>query len=149
MNGEHSYANRVNSPKNDGEVLFEKYCRQKGCQFYKMGFDEHHKNVPSYWRFNELLRNLPDYLINIKDKSYVVAVKGTDNFKQKEINLLPQLVKIYATEQAPLIYAFCFAENNAPIWLKPDQIIERYQAGSDLTWHDGIIYRSLKLRKKT
>ena len=145
-NSGQSYADRVKTIKNDGEYLFEKFCTIAGTQFQRLGFDENQNNVPKFWRINPILRNLPDYVINSKEKTYVVAVKGTDNFKKKEIELLPSMVEAFSSEEAPLIYAFCFKEKQAPIWIKPNKIIELYNKSQDQKWHDGVIYRNLNIR---
>ena len=147
-NSGQAYADRVKTIKNDGEYLFEKFCTIAGTQFQRLGFDEHQDNVPYFWRINPVLRNLPDYVINTKNKTFVVAVKGTDNFKQKEFELLPKMVEAFSSKEAPLIYAFCFKEKQAPIWVKPSEIIELYNKSQDQQWHDGVIYRNLNLRKK-
>jgi hypothetical protein len=145
-NSGQSYAQRVKTIKNDGEYLFEKHCIANGCEFKRLGFDEHEDNVANFWRINPILRNLPDYVINSKGKTFVVAVKGTDNFKKKEFELLPSMVQAFSSEEAPLIYAFCFKEKQSPIWVKPNKIIELYSQAQDQQWHDGVIYRNLNLR---
>ena len=145
-NGGQSYAERVKTIKNDGEYLFEKFCHASDTEFQRLGFDEHQDNVPKFWKINPILRNLPDYVINSKKGTYVVAVKGTDNFKKKEFELLPSMVEAFSSEEAPLIYAFCFKEKQAPIWVKPNKIIELYEKSIDQQWPDGVIYRNLNLR---
>jgi hypothetical protein len=147
-NSGQSYAERIKTIKNDGEYLFEKFCNLNHCEFHRLGFDEHENSVPNYWRLSTLLRNLPDYVLNAKGRTFVVAVKGTDNFKQKEFDLLPKMVETYSSKEAPLIYAFCFKENTHPIWVKPNELIELYNKADDQTWHDGVIYRNLNIRKK-
>lgn len=147
-NSGQAYADRVKTIKNDGEYLFEKFCTIAGTQFHRIGFDEHENSVPNYWRLGNLLRNLPDYVINTKNKTYVVAVKGTDNFKQKEIELLPSMVEAFSSKEAPLIYAFCFKEKQNPIWASPNKVMELYKQSVDQQWHDGVIYRNLNLRKQ-
>jgi len=145
-NSGQSYEQRVKTIKNDGEYLFEKFCNKSGTQFHRVGFDEHENSVPAFWRLSTLLRNLPDYVINTKNKTFVVAVKGTDNIKKKEIELLPSMVEAFSSEEAPLIYAFCFKEKHNPIWVRPKKLIELYEKSVDQQWHDGVIYRNLKLR---
>ena len=147
-NSGQSYSERVKTIKNDGEYLFEQFCSLNHCEFHRLGFDEHENNVSNYWRLSALLRNLPDYVLNAKGKTFVVAVKGTDNFKQKEFDLLPKMVETYSSEDAPLIYAFCFKENTHPIWVRPKKLVELYNESEDQQWHDGVIYRNLNIRKK-
>jgi|GEM_PF-1332071 len=146
-NSGHSYQERIKTIKNDGEYLFEKFCMENACRFDRIGFDEHQRNVPNYWRLSDPLRNLPDYVINTHDdKTFVVCVKGTDKLKRNEYTLLPLLQDLFGSEEAPLMYAFCFKENDRPIWKNPDQIIDLYRDAHDEMWHDGVIYRNLKLR---
>lgn len=146
-NSDMSYAERVKTIKNDGEDLFEKYCTKKQYEFHRIGFDEHENNVANYWRLNEVLRNLPDFVINANGKTYVVCVKGTDKIKQKEMNLLDKMIASYHSKQAPLVYAFCFKENPTPIWIHPQRIVKLYKEAVDETWHDGVVFRDLKLRR--
>lgn len=148
-NSGNTYSERIKTVKNDGEYLFEMYCQTKGYKFHRIGFDEHENNVDKYWRLSDLLRNLPDFVVNAQDKTFVVAVKGTDKFKEKEFNLLPSMVDCFSSRESPLIYAFCFKENAEPIFVFPNQIIELYNNSVDEKWHDGVIHRNLKLRKKS
>jgi len=143
-----SYLERVSTAKSDGEALFENYCLINNSQFQRLGFDEKNNNVPVFWRVNAILRNLPDYVINSKGKTFVVAVKGTENFKQKEFELLPKMVEAFSSEEAPLIYAFCFKEKQGPIWVKPNEIIDLYNKAQDQKWNDGVIYRNLNIRNR-
>ena len=145
-NSGQSYFERVKTIKNDGEYLFEQYCQNQSYRFHRIGFDEHENNVDKYWRLSTILRNLPDYVVNAGEKTFVVAVKGTDNFKEKEFVLLPSMVECFSSKEAPLIYAFCFKEKPSPIWLFPNQIIKLYNNGFDAKWHDGVVYRNLNLR---
>ena len=147
-NSDSDYSKRIKTIKNDGEYLFEKYCNQKQHSFNRLGFDENEKNVDKYWRLNKFLRNLPDYIVNTKTKTFVVSVKGTDNFKQKEFEMMSELSKFINSEEAPWIYAFCFKEEESPIWLYPKQVIELYEKAIDEKWHDGVVYRNLNIRKK-
>ena len=145
--GSKTYWERAAIARSTGEDLFEQYCLSHDCKFNRVGFDQKNDNVDYFWRFNGLLRNLPDYVItNAKGKTYAVAVKGTDNFKQKEIDLMPKMVEAFSSTEAPLIYAFCFKEKQAPIWLSPAKIIELYDKAQDNQWPDGVIYRNLNIR---
>ena len=145
--GSKTYWERAEMSFPTGEDLFEKYCLSHDCRFNRVGFDQKNDNVDYFWRLSKLLRNLPDYVItNKKGKTYAVAVKGTDNFKQKEIDLMPKMVEAFSSNEAPLIYAFCFKEKQAPIWLKPSEIVELYNKSQDQQWPDGVIYRNLNIR---
>ena len=92
-----------------------------------------------------MIRNLPDYIVNTGKDTFVINVKGTGNFKQSEVNMLPMFMEWFSTKEAPLIYAFCFVHQN-PIMVYPDKIIDLYkEAEIDKVWGDGVIYRSLNL----
>ena len=130
---------------NHGEILFERYCDSKQYKYHRLGFDEKNNEIPNYWRLNPMIRNLPDYIVNTGRDTFVVNVKGTGNFKQSEVNMLPLFMEWFSTKEAPLIYAFCFTEQK-PIMVYPDKIIQLYnEAGVDKQWKDGKIYRSLNL----
>jgi len=139
-----NFADRLKEP-NKGEILFEAYCISKGYKFNRIGFNGHNEDIPNFYKLNHLLRNLPDYMVHSLDNSYVVQVKGTDNFKKKEIDLLPLFLEWYHSPKAPLIYAFCFEGQN-PILKYPDQIIRLYEKAVDQRWDDGVTYRCLNLR---
>ena len=148
-NSESEYALRVKTIKNDGEYLFEKFCAENDCDFYKMGFDENEKNVPKFWNLNPVLRNLPDYVIlNKEGKMFVVMVKGTDSIKKNEMILLPELIRSFNSERAPLMYAFCFKEVGKTIWKSTQEVMDLYDTAEDKQWSDGVVYRNLKIRNK-
>jgi hypothetical protein len=145
-NGKHSYAERIQGT-NLGEELFESYCKSKGFHLTRLGFDEHKANIPNFFRLNPYIRNIPDYVVNTHDATFVVNVKGTDNFKQSEYNLLPEFGEWLSTKQAPLVYAFCFRNCEKPILIYPEKIIRLYEeAKIDQSWSDGVVYRCLNLR---
>jgi hypothetical protein len=145
-NGKHSYAERIQGT-NLGEEIFEAYCESKGFHLTRLGFDEHKANIPNFFRLNPYIRNIPDYVVNTHDATFVVNVKGTDNFKQFEYNLLPEFGEWFSTKQAPLIYAFCFRGCEKPILIYPEKIIRLYEeAKIDQSWSDGVVYRCLNLR---
>ena len=87
MNGSNSYAERQ-TVANKGEVLFQEWCQFNGYQVSRIGFDEKHGNVANFFNLPCLLRNLPDFVITRGDETMVVNVKGTANFKEKEINMI-------------------------------------------------------------
>jgi hypothetical protein len=142
MNGSNTYQERQ-STVNHGEILFEKYCALKSYKYWRLGFDEKNGAISHFYRINPLVRNLPDYLVDVGDITYLVAVKGTTNFKQKEINMLPLFMEWFSSKDAPLVYAFCFA-NQSPKLVYPEKIIELYKVEEDKQWSDGVIYRTLK-----
>jgi hypothetical protein len=146
--GNHSYAERIHST-NVGEELFEAYCESKNFHITRIGFDQHKANVPNFFRLNPYIRNIPDYVVNTEDGTFVVNVKGTDCFKQSEYRLLPEFGEWFSSKNAPLIYAFCFRENDRPILIYPEKIIRLYEeAKIDEKWDDGVIWRCLGLRNQ-
>ena len=80
---EKPYELRVQS--NIGEELFEAYCKEKGYKIQRIGFDENTGFVDNFSRLNPVLRNLPDYVVNTLKETFIVCVKGTPNFKKKEL----------------------------------------------------------------
>jgi len=143
MNGSNTYAERQ-STVNWGEILFERYCVSKGYKYWHIGFDEKNCNISHFYRINPLVRNLPDFLVETKDTTFVVAVKGTANFKEKEVKMLPLFMEWYSSKDAPLVYAFCFRDQ-VPKLVYPEKIIELYRVEQDKKWDDGVIYRTLKM----
>jgi hypothetical protein len=143
MNNNYSYQDR-NKVVNVGEVLFEEYCTKKGYFFSRLGFDEKKNSLPNFWVLNSFIRNLPDYYIVNKDKSALIMVKGTASLKDKEITLLPELVKYYSSIQCPLLYSFCF-KGQDPIFKTWQEVLSLYETGTPGQWHDGVSYRRLDL----
>lgn len=144
MNGSQSYAERNKAP-NKGEILFEKYCKDKQVQCVRLGFDEKNNAIPNFHLINTLLRNIPDYFVATNSRQFLVMVKGTANIKKKEVAMIPLFMEWYATKDVPLYYAFCFEGQNTPTFRTPDQVITLYQEGQDKQWSDGVIYRTLQL----
>jgi len=143
MNGSNSYQERQ-TVANKGELLFEQYCAEMGYKLNRVGFDEKGKNVDNFFDLNSMLRNLPDYVVNTPKGTFVVNVKGTANFKKKEVDLLPLFTEWFSTKKAPLVYAFCF-EGQKPKLIYPEKIIELYRKSEDRKWSDGVVYRCLDI----
>ena len=141
--GSASYQERQ-TVTNVAEFLFEYYCSEKEYKVTRVGFDEKNKSVDHFYRLTPYLRNLPDYIVNTDKGTFVVNVKGTGNFKKKEIDLLPKLVECFSSKDAPLIYAFCFTGCD-PILLYPDKVLDLYEKSTDKQWSDGVVYRNLNL----
>jgi len=139
--GSNTYAERQTNT-NVAEFLFEYYCAEKEYKLTRLGFDEKNKNVDNFFKLNKFLRNIPDYIVNTPKGTFVVNVKGTGNFKEKELDMLPYFKQWYSTEQAPLIYAFCFTGKD-PILIYPDKLIELWEKATDKKWPDGVVYRNL------
>jgi hypothetical protein len=144
MNGNNTYKERQ-TVINTGEILFEDYCSSKGHKFYKIGFSEKTGEIDKYYVINPYIRNIPDYFVETSKGCFMVNVKGSGNFKQQEIEMLPFFVKNYSTKECPLIYAFCI--EHKPIYiLKPNQVMEKYYRAEDKLWaSDGKVYRNLSL----
>ena len=143
--GSDNYQKRQ-SVVNVAEFLFEYYCAEKEYKLTRVGFDEKNKSVDNFYKLNKYLRNLPDYIVNTGSHTYVVNVKGTGNFKQKEIDMIPQFMEYFSSKDAPLIYAFCFAGSD-PILLFPNKVIDLYKNSEDKKWSDGVVYRNLNLKQ--
>ena len=143
MKGSNTYSERQ-TVANKGEVLFEQFCKKNHYECKRVGFDEKNNAVSTFYDLSTLLRNLPDYVLVRPDSTYVVNVKGTANFKKKEIDMLPLMMEWFSSRSAPLVYAFCF-ENSDPLFLYPDQLISLYRRSVDKQWSDGVIYRNLNL----
>ena len=143
MNGSNTYQER-NSVPSKGEQLFEKYCVEKGYQFFKIGLDAYRDPFPNYHKISVIIRNIPDYVVGTPNGSYVVQVKGSVNIKKKEVDMIPLLIEWYSTKEIPLIYAFC-VDGKKPVVLFPEKVIELYKKAKDKKWDDGVIYRSLEI----
>ena len=144
MNGENNYKERQ-SVLNNGEILFEEYCKQKGHKFYKIGFSEKTNDIENYYLINPFIRNIPDYFVITNKGSFVVNVKGTGNIKQEEIEMLPFFVRNYSSTKCPLVYAFCM--ENQPVYiLRPKKVMELYYRAEDRVWEsDKKVYRNLNV----
>ena len=141
MNGSNTYAERQ-TVFNKGEVLFENYCNTNNYECRRIGFDEKHKSVSNFYHLSCLLRNLPDYVMTKPDGTFIVNVKGTANFKKREIDLIPLFLEWFSTKDAPLVYAFCFDDCD-PLFVYPEAVIRMYNLAENKRWHDGVTYRTL------
>jgi len=141
--GSRTYAERQ-TVRNVAEFLFEDYCAEKNYTITRVGFDEKNRNIDNFYRLSPFLRNLPDYIVNTPTNTFVVNVKGTGNFKQKEIELLPKFMEWYSSKEAELIYAFCFT-GKKPIMLYVEEVLSKYAKATDKQWPDGVTYRNLGL----
>jgi len=143
MNGNNTYAERL-TVDNKGEMLFERYCKEKGYEFVRIGFDSKNGYIPKFFLINPLLRNIPDYFVNTPHGALLVQVKSSPNFKKKEIDLIPLMLENFSSKEVPLVYAFCF-DFCAPQMVYPEKIIELYKNSVDQQWPDGVTYRCLQL----
>lgn len=143
MNGNNSYLERQ-SLINVAEVLFEQYCQEQNYQFVRFGMDEKKDPIRNFSYINAMLRNLPDYIVDTGKELFVVQVKGTAKFKQKEYKLMPEFMQWYSTNKAPLVYAFCF-QGKKPKLIFPEKVISLYEKSKDEKWSDGVVFRKLNL----
>jgi hypothetical protein len=139
-----SYTQRNSVEYNIGEELFEMYCDTKGWECRRIGFDEKQNSVPNFFKMSKMLRNLPDYVVTKDDLIYIVNVKGTNAIKQSERNIIPEMIKYFSADEAPLMYAFC-AKGKPVKWMKPLKLIELYDQQEDRQWSDGKIYRLIPM----
>jgi hypothetical protein len=148
MNANASYKQR-NATFNIGKTRFEEYCQKKNLYFRRLGFDSVEDPIPNFFNLNSFIRNLPDYFIcksNTDDNqpTALIMVKGTPNITRKEYDLIPQLIKSYASPRCPLLYAFAF--ENMTYFKKADEIIKLYKASTDQTWpRNNTIHRTLRI----
>lgn len=143
-NASQSYEVRQGVGVNIGEEMFEQWCVRSGWKCTRMGFDEKFANVAEFYNLNPVLRNMPDYVIQREQRTFVVNVKGTANIKEKERMLLPKIIDAYSSTKAPLIYAFCI-RNQRMKFAEAEHVIELYDIEADKQWHDGIVYRTINL----
>ena len=146
MTGVQTCALPILSKQKYGEELFLRWC-EATCQLcYQTGFDETEKKG-KFWLLNPILRNIPDFLIMYCDKYFIVNVKGSNNIKEKEFKLIPDLINCFSSDNCPLIYAFCF-EDKKPIFLYAHEVMKLYLETYDKQWNDGKIYRSINLNNR-
>lgn len=143
-NGTHSYEERQKIGENRGEELFVAWANSKGFTATRIGSDSRDNYILNFPRLNSVLRNMPDFVLNRNGKTYVVSVKGTANIKVKEMKLLPKLIASYSSKRAPLIYAFCF-KGHEPVLMSVETLQERFEQAPEKAWHDGVLYRTIKI----
>ena len=143
MNNTNTYEERQ-SVSDLGEELFEAWADKKGYQVNRIGFHSKNDSVPNFFNLSNILRNMPDYVLNTNTKTYVVNVKGTANIKHREIKLLSDLVLCYSSSKAELIYAFCF-KGQDPVLMSTNTLLTRFSNAEDKKWHDGVMYRTIKI----
>ena len=136
-----TFDQRINN--NFGEVRFIASCNKNGWLYKKLGFDNE-KEIKEFWKLNPIIKNIPDFIIQKENQLFVIQVKGTKNFKEKEYNLIDKFIDAYHSTNAPLLYAFCLLQRDT-IFLKPQQVKELYDEGTDDQWQDGVIFRELDI----
>jgi len=136
-----TFDQRINN--NFGEVRFIASCNKNGWLYKKLGFDNE-KEIKEFWKLNPIIKNIPDFIIQKENQLFVIQVKGTKNFKEKEYKLIDKFIDAYHSINAPLLYAFCLLQRDT-IFLKPQQVKELYEQGTDDQWQDGVIFRELDI----
>ena len=142
--GDLDYNTRNTITVNSAEQYFVEWAERRCSLCVKIGFDEKKDRIENFFHINPILRNLPDFLIVFEDKIYIVNVKGTNKIKDKEMRLLPEMIKSYSSEKALLIYAFCFKDYD-PIFMTTEKLTKLYEEGEPGKWPDGITYRAINL----
>jgi hypothetical protein len=155
-NGNQTYAERNAIGYNIGEDRFVEYCNKKGVVVRRVGFDEKNGKVPNFFALSETLRQLPDFVVNFDNQETgstevrVVAVKGTNKFKEEDYLRLDWMSEQYSTPRAPLYFVFMLRDN-APIWATPKRVKDLYEAaaGTEATWDsDNKKFRILSIGGK-
>lgn len=142
MNGDNSYAERNSIATNQGEELFLQWCRDKQVKVNRLGFDEKQDKVDHFYRLPSLIRNLPDFVVTTKDKTVLVNVKGSFNFKTEEYNRLDEFEYHFTSDTCQLFYVI--ARPDGLTWLSLDELRRRYNASTiDGIWPDGKRYKTL------
>jgi len=143
MKGTNTYLERQ-SVANVAEIYFEQYCQEQNYQCIRFGMDEKKDPIRNFSYINPMLRNLPDYLVDTGKELFVVQVKGTKKFKEKEYKMMPEFIQWYSTSKAPLVYAFCFKDEK-PKLVFPEKVMMLYEKSVNQKWPDGVVYRVLNL----
>ena len=136
-----TFDQRINN--NFGEVRFIASCNKNGWLYKKLGFDNE-KEIKEFWKLNPIIKNIPDFIIQKENQLFVIQVKGTKNFKEKEYKLIDKFIDAYHSTNAPLLYAFCLFQKDT-IFLKPQQLKELYEQGIDDKFHDDVVFRELDI----
>lgn len=114
---EATYSERQ-SCANEGEKLFEAYCRGRGIRFHRFGFDEKNGNIELFYRLHPLLRSLPDYVVPyLPTKTlYLIHVKGTDRVKLTDIDLYEEFEYRFCGKGCEMRVGFFFP-GAEPTWM--------------------------------
>jgi len=132
---------------NLGESLFEIWAKENNVRYQRNGTDQTNNLIPNFFKLSPTIRKSPDYISwAVRDKGIRCAlfcVKGTENFKHEEYEIIDWLIKTYETEEWPIIYAFFF-KNYEPIFKTANEVKSLFEnAGQDYSWPDGKRYRKL------
>lgn len=125
---EATYADRQSCP-NQGEDLFEAYCKRRGVVFYRFGFDEKKGNIELFYNLPPLLRSLPDYLVPHPPSRtiYMIHVKGTNRVKLTDLNLYEEFEYRFCGRGCEMRVGFFFP-GAEPTWMTVAELRARTEA---------------------
>jgi len=143
MNGNNTYQERNSISYNKGEDIFLEYCRDRGLEVTRLGFDEKNASVSRFYDLSPFIRNLPDFIVTNGSKIILVNVKGSLNLKEQEFELLEGFAHLYESEHAKLYYTFCLSPSNI-IWETLQNVSQAYLQETEIKeWPDGKRYKTL------
>ena len=139
--GDETFAERNAHPEDRGAELFRKWCDSKGYRCYRIGADPKDGKIPRYWELPEVVRFLPDFVLDRKGKLWLIEVKGSPNLKTKEYEKLADRESMYRPNYR---YAICW-QGRIAVMTTAD-VASRYERSSVVgRWGDGKEYRELDL----
>jgi len=97
MLGNHkdNYKQRNENQINVSEKLFEDLCEINKLKITKLGFDEKTGSINYFYTLHPIIRKLPDYIMEYKNKLHYVEVKGTNKIKVDDINTYTEFYKLF------------------------------------------------------
>jgi hypothetical protein len=144
MKGTNTYRERNSIKTNQGEEIFLRWCEGKGLKVTRLGFDEKQAPVDRFYDLPDLVRNLPDFIVQSEEKVTLVNVKGSLNLKEKEYLLLDKLAEAYDSEKCHLYYVFALPREL--FWRRVSSVKKAYEESKEIgQWPDGKLYRKLDL----
>jgi hypothetical protein len=139
--GDETFAERNAHKEDRGAELFRKWCDSKGYRCYRIGADPKDGKIPRYWELPEVVRYLPDFVLDRKRKNWLIEVKGSPNLKTEEYEKLTRRESMYGPNYR---YAICWQGRIAV--LTTGDVALRYEQSSVVgRWGDGKKYRELDL----
>ncbi len=121
MNGSNTYKERNSIKTNQGEEIFLAWCKEQN-----------------------LVRNLPDFIVTSENKATLVNVKGSLNFKESEYRLIDSFIENFETGACLLYYAFALP--SGILWRRASSVKTAYEEATfEGVWPDGKVYRKLDL----
>jgi len=95
-----NYQERNKNQINISEQVFENYCKDKNIKIHKLGFDEKTNNINYFYTLHPIIRKLPDYIMEYKNKLHYVEVKGTNKLKLDDIKTYIQFYKLFCKDNS-------------------------------------------------